>query len=766
VSGDEGRRTAWLRIPVKGWVAMAVVVGPLMLFGPGMVRGRVLFWGTPVLQFVPWRQFALSTLLQGHIPLWNPLVGLGAPLLANYQSALLYPPNWLQGAVGVAWGQALLVLLHLVWAGAGMVYLCRRLGLSWLAGTVSAVAFSLSGYLVARSGFLSINAAVAWLPWIIAAVDRLVGAESAEARSAPDVWAMPAVAGIYACQWLAGHAQVAWYTLLLSLLWAAWKGSKVLDRRGWVRVGERLGLALVLGFCLAAPQILPTIEFMAHSQRATAVARDLAMTYSFWPWRLSGLLAPGLFGSPVSGDFWGYGNFWEDAIYIGVAPTCLAFAAAWRGIRGKGIMPSLVRWLLGVSLVSLLIALGKNTPVFPFLYDHVPTFSLFQAPTRWTLWLVFALSLLAAIGVDDWGVAQGRGLYWLRLGTAGAVAVGLGAGVAAFTLQGLHMSFVRATALSGLWLAATGVLALTLRKSPGQLWKAALVGVVVADLTFAGLGLNPFGPPDLYAPPSALSLRLPAGTRLYMAKDVEYRFKYETAFRFDTFSPPLDFGEVRDAGLPNSPLTAGLPSANNFDPILPARYGAWMATLADMSPQQQSIWLDAMDVGLAAQQSDPQGIPTYVPRTPMGRAWFVKGAQGASSPTEALQLVVDPAFDPKNSAIIEGDIGPSVESTSAAGSASVTHASNPNALEVLTSSDTGGWVVVSAMSYPGWEAQVDGRPVDLYPADYIFSAVKVPAGAHLILLRYRSLAFMIGLALALVGACGLVVGVWYARRRV
>ena len=72
-----------------------IVVSPFILFSPTILRGRALFWGTPALQFMPWWTLAWETLREGQIPLWNPLVGMGAPLIANYQSALFYPPNWI-----------------------------------------------------------------------------------------------------------------------------------------------------------------------------------------------------------------------------------------------------------------------------------------------------------------------------------------------------------------------------------------------------------------------------------------------------------------------------------------------------------------------------------------------------------------------------------------------------------------------------------------------------------------------------------------------
>ncbi len=96
-----------------------VAAAPLVLFGPMLVRGEVLFWGTPMLQFVPWRQLAFEMLAEGVLPLWNPSLGMGAPLLANYQLGLLYPPNWLLFLTGAAWGHAFLMMLHLIWGGDG-----------------------------------------------------------------------------------------------------------------------------------------------------------------------------------------------------------------------------------------------------------------------------------------------------------------------------------------------------------------------------------------------------------------------------------------------------------------------------------------------------------------------------------------------------------------------------------------------------------------------------------------------------------------------
>ena len=71
-----------------------VLITPLIFFIEAIFYKKVLYWGTTSTQFFPWMEYAIQQILQGNLPLWNPYNGWGAPLLANYQSALFYPPNW------------------------------------------------------------------------------------------------------------------------------------------------------------------------------------------------------------------------------------------------------------------------------------------------------------------------------------------------------------------------------------------------------------------------------------------------------------------------------------------------------------------------------------------------------------------------------------------------------------------------------------------------------------------------------------------------
>lgn len=813
---------------------LPLILAPIILFAPAIFTGKAIFWGTPVLQFVPWRYWAWEALISGHLPLWNPEVGMGAPLVANYQSALFYPFNWVYfvlaavgGVPALAWGQAALVALHLAWAGIGMALLARRLGLNALAQTISGLAFGLSGYLVGRAGFLSINATVAWLPWILIACWQI----SMFPRRTVTILFLAILAGL---QLLAGHAQVAWYTLLLAYLWSGWlawfrqEGSSLngpadpapgaggvpASLNLWQHTAGRirrvagvwglLSFAWLLAVLLAAVQIFPTAEYLMQSHRASGVDFEFAMTYSFWPWRLLGLLAPSLFGNPANGDYWGYANFWEDAIYIGVIPLLLACAAilagasSWirrkknRARQASGLQPvalggpprqgRLVLFLSGVILLSFALALGENTPLFPTLYNHVPSFGLFNAPTRFTLWAEFALALLAGVGAHHWRRPGGRGLYWARLGTAAGVAVALGAGLGWLLLGEISPSFIRATAMAGVWAVAAGLLTLAAprlpmgprepaepRSSRSTGWAWAVAAVLSADLVVAGWGLNPAIELDLYRRITSISQVLPAGVedgRIYISAEDERALKFERFFRFDTFYPEEDWRNLPASLLPNLGMLAGVQSANNFDPLVSGRYAAWMSALEQAGPQTSARMLNLMAVNIveSIDESQPHGI-NYTYRRNLTRIRWLPCAKPVSGGEEALEVVLQGDLDIERLVLLEGAPASLDPACRGEGKGSVKIISeNPNQVILAAQASAPGYVVMADVFYPGWEAWLNGERVPLLRANYLFRAVSVPAGEHEIRITYRPAWFYTGLVSSLFAWTGVVLYFGISRR--
>ncbi|MFN2198047.1 MAG: YfhO family protein [Anaerolineales bacterium] len=725
-----------------------------------------------------------ANLIEGVLPLWNPSVGMGAPLLANYQLGFFYPPNWfyliggfLAGAKGIAWLQAGLVALHLLWTGIGMLLLARELKLNILGQFIASLAFTFSGYIIARAWFLTINHAVAWIPWILLFGYKLavrLRTDLQEHKSSLRILTSSGFLGLVLCatlQLLTGHAQISWYTGILNFFWilfwvfidvpaagvesptTAGKDRKQRLLAGGAAAGLFL-LAMFLSVGMAALQLFPTAEYLGFSPRASEVSYEIAMTYSFWPWRFIGLIAPNLFGNPVFGNYWGYANFWEDAIYIGLIPFLLAVRSIF-GIKRAPGYANLTKFLIGVCVLAFILALGKNLPVFPFLYRHVPTFDMFNGPTRWSILAVFSLSLLAAIGAQTWLRPTGRGLYWTRLGTAGAFAVMLGAGLAWFALRDSAgadrlETMVLAMALAGLWAIGGGILSLVApTNDPGQgfhLWYLPVVIWVLLDLLVAGYGLNPASNLELYD--ADLVPPLKNDGRVFLPEDVEYDLKFDHYFRFDQFQSVDDWLQIRRTYLPNlAILNHYTPLVNNFDPLLLDRLEIWINTIDELPDEAAAKFLNLSNVSAVVNKDETSTSETRISIIQPGQEvrWF----SCASSIPEANKLLAAMKAQPDLLFSILYLEQSSSETTGGCLNQSVAEIgwqqNTSHSKRIQVGSSTPGWLMISESWYPGWHAKVDGRSVELIRADYIFQAVPVPAGEHIVEVYYSPNSFKLGL---------------------
>lgn len=755
-------------------VYLPVILCPFILFGLPLLRGEVLYWGTPALQFIPWRGVAWEMLSSGVLPLWNPLNGMGAPLLANYQLALFYPPGWVLFifyAVGgypwLAWGYTFFVTLHLVWAGIGVCKVVKDLGFGDLACLVSALAFSLSGYFVSRAGFFSILWTGAWLPWVIFFARRI------PRTILPDKGTFHVQPGLVLSvtfMLLAGHAQLSWYILLLAFSWLCFETFSASDFRTGVIYVLQFVLACLFAAALSAIQLAPTFEYLQQSQRSDAVGLLEGLSYSLWPWRLITLLAPDFFGNPGLGDYWGYGNFWEDSIYIGVLPFLLATSTIPLVVFKRKFLsnPGLIVYLWALVLVSVVLALGKFTPVFIFLYKYIPTFDMFNAPARMMIIAEFCLAILAGIGVEHWARPTGRGLYWLRLATAGGFAITLGAILSLFVLQSAELTFIRSAALAGVWALATGAATLTKPDAEERkkmvYWKASVVILVGIDLVSSMWNVIPVVDMSFYrvGMPESRQLGAPvASGRLFIRPKDEYQVKFFRFLRFNDFRPIEPLENMRRVMLPNLNLMDEIPSANNFDPLLPARFAHWMETIDDLSEEEITPWLRRMDVSLyeVYWPHDRSGVKF----TPIEGAQRIRWSPCAIVVRDEIEAFTAFKNEVSGSAsdqtvIIEAGEDILESKPCLAGSATLRIVQeNPMRLDISVDSETPGWLIVSDVWYPGWVAYLDGGQARLYRGDYLFRAVQLPAGQHLVILQYVPKSFWFGCILSLASGIGLII---------
>lgn len=798
-------------VPRAAWLVVALLVAvPLILYWPFVFGGKVLFWGTPLLQFWPWRTFAAQELRAGRLPLWNPYSGNGTPLLADHQSAVLYPLNLIFWVLPVERAMGLSLVLHAIVAGVTTYALARELGLTRCGGTVAALAFMLSGYMVARGSFLTEVSALPWLPLL-----WLYGWRVMRRRRLRDLVLLSVA---IALQFLAGHAQTWFYSLVALALCGLWEGWLVAMQgrdpgsikpqtwgrlRRWVGGGALLALAVVWGTALSAAQFLPTLELSRMAGRAARTGwGEYALQYSLWPWRLLTLLLPDLFGNPAHGNYWGYATYWEDAGYIGVLPSVFAILAVlfwgWRRLRRREMLPVLrhVPLFALLALFALLMALGKNTPFYMLFFRYVPGFGTFQAPARWLCVYTPAMALLAGIGVD--GLRPSRRLTFVcRLAAVGAVGIALTALAAKWLLAGVKATFFDPMIQFAALLAGTMGLILwgqplregkVPRLGPLHLrtsaWQVVVALFVAADLIYAGWHLNPAADPSLYHPDTEIGAFLagdgPQGRTFYPAEGRE-EVMWGRYLSFEDYGPTdaAHWREVREAQLPDTGIVERLPSANSFEPLVEARYYSLLETAEDLPGETALRVLGLMNVAYVLDPSPDLGLElayrspsVNVYRNPalLPRAYVVCDVRLVSSSSEAMEVLASPTFDPTREVVLEADL-PQKPATPDAGHATCDPQpatllpSLPNRATIRAVLPKPGYLILADTFYPGWQAYVDGQRVDVLRANYAFRAVQLGAGTHEVQFRYRPWSFAIGVACSALALICAVVAWVLSRKR-
>lgn len=747
-------------------VFIPIVLFPVLLFIFPIIEGKALFWGTPGLQFVPWQSLVWDQVSKGMPPLWNPFNGFGAPLLANYQLGLFYPPNWLLflcyltgGPEIVAWGYSLLVVFHLIIAGAGMATLSATLGLQPFARAVSGVAFGVCSFLVSRNGFFSLVFAAAWLPWIIWAVSSISAPISAKYRTTRSRYLVAIF--IITMQLFAGHAQMCWYTALLA---GAWVITGSLIQGGIKKTVRSVGLLFFVYFVailLAAIQLIPTAEYLLQSQRSSAVEYETALSYSFWPWRLVSLIAPDFFGNPGTGTYWGYGNYWEDANYIGVLPLLLALSTITMFRRSKNpddqesrqrYRPLMIFCWITIPVVFVL-ALGRNTPVFPFLYDNVPTFSLFNGPTRFMIIFTFCLCLLAGLAADWVKYPGPRQMRMIKRATVAGCAITLGALAAWIAFSDIDVSFVRAAAIAGLWGVGAGILLILIprydMKERKTVWNWVVVLLIGVDLVTASSSLIPTINQDFYSTgkqfdPTSIKNR---NVRFFLAPEDEYTIKYSRFIRFRSFEPLEAWENMRTVLLPNLNILNKISSVNNFDPFVPARYSVLM---------DQDLPLDflaTLSVGVIVKRvvDQPLGIAVVelINAPKQNNRMRLVGCPTAVVSVEQALEELHSVWQSGNYSHVMIETEQIIDCRDVNDAEVSLMSDRPRELEIEVSSSEGGWLFIPDTWYPGWRAYLNSSiEIEIFPANINFRALQIPPGQHKVELIYSPDSFNFGTILS------------------
>ncbi|HZE63021.1 MAG TPA: hypothetical protein VE056_04040, partial [Pyrinomonadaceae bacterium] len=236
-----------MRLKTDHLAAIAVTLAPLFYFLPALLDHLVLGPDDGMLFNVPLRVATAQIVKSGHLPLWNPYIFGGMPLLAAAQGGVLFPLNWFYLVLSPAVATDLMVISAYMVAALGAYLYARRTGASVAGAVVTSLIWQGGGFLIGQISHINIVHTAAMLPWVLWALERYVS-NSSRARGA-------VLAMLVALQVFAGHQQATAYALLLVVAYAIVMA--LADRQTRRRYLTSLAFTTA-GLLLAAVQIVPT----------------------------------------------------------------------------------------------------------------------------------------------------------------------------------------------------------------------------------------------------------------------------------------------------------------------------------------------------------------------------------------------------------------------------------------------------------------------------------------------------------------------------
>ncbi|MDI6778010.1 MAG: YfhO family protein [Patescibacteria group bacterium] len=150
------------------------------------------------------------------------------------------------------------------------------------------------------------------------------------------------------------------------------------------------------------------------------------------------------------------------------------------------------------------------------------------------------------------------------------------------------------------------------------------------------------------------------------------------------------------------------------------------------------------------------------------RAFVVRRAEKLFNPDEIFSRLKSPAFDIRNQIIIEKDLpenqltGNNAPETD--NSTAIITSYKDQEIIIETKMENDGFLVLTDQYYPGWEASIDGKEVEIYPTDYTFRSVYLKKGSHSVRFVYDPASYKIGKIISILTLLVLFGILWFEKR--
>jgi hypothetical protein len=717
-------------------------------------------------QFIYWRYFGFRQILQGNFALWNPHIFSGMPFFSGFQSALLYPLNFLYLILPLNMAINTSIAFHVLLIGFFMYLWTAHRGLHFCACIFSSILVMFCGpyFMHIYAGHLTNLCAMIWLPLLFLSIDHLV--EDFSLR-----WCL---IGIFAVtmQILAGHPQYFYYTAITVIIY-----SGLCLFRTKHRLASIIGiLCIYLGaIALSAIQILPGFDAANESVRSSGVSFEFASMFSFPPENLITLLIPNFFGNMDIFPYWGRCYLWEMSLFISITGITLAGYGAFYGDR------NIRRFSFTMIIILLILALGVHTPLFNVLYHWLPGFNNFRGTSKFIFPLTIFLTMLAGIGLDHLIKNKYQGMMTtiviLVIGIIlGGISLWISSNV--FGSYDLWQQILRAIEATKESYLAKGLYTYPqFVNESAQYASKSLMNAAILCL-FLSLLFSLTKHHKIFVSTIALLAVVEIFTFAYNSRPT---FDIRTHINSDITKfiqeHPDDY-RILNIASPNSSMNNGSLDIWGYDPGVPLRYAQFMYFTQGMNPDKATQYIHFQRIHplykmlrlryLFVQQQD-KIIMKDLTNNPMSRINLITNWQVINKRDDIFREMGKITFDPHRTVILEKSPGISFIQKDILGKFYIEDSST-DYLTIRGKLEQPAILLITDSYSKGWTAKpLTGsvqKSYDVMPANYILMAIPLSvAGEHHIRLEYKPTAYVVGKWISLISLAIYIIFIMVSMRK-
>lgn len=678
------------------------------------------------------RYFVAENLKAGKIPFWDPYIGNGFPLVASAQPGVFYPLNLLLfKALPVVLAFNWSIILSVLLVALGTYFLARHFKLSVSASLLAAISFTFSGFMIGHLRHVPMLNSFWPFPWLILLTDKI-------AQGKGNFLTLAGLSLLVAFSVFGGHLSTTAFLLLALAVWfflrvgASPEGEPSAQKtHSSYRPFILFAGALVLGILLASIQLLPTLEMIQSSNRASI--HSLAGMAGLGVKNFITFISPYILGDPSRGDSpftTTVSNFWETAAYIGIIPLILALVGLF--LRPKSPLVKSLIWFL---IFGLLMTLGSKTPFMPWIFQSVPGLKFMRLPIRFLFVVDFSLVFLAAMTFD-----------WLKNKLKPKIQLLLSGLVIFLVILDLGYFFYPFIAAIDSQKVLASPKSVEFLKEDRELFR-----------------IFPWGTDESFVLAFEKARGWQGNLSPYLANREVLPAEFNQIFHLQepgliylAYSPGGQFSLQRTELVMRSLIRQGL--FNDYSPKLLGLMNVKYLLAIAPFPQDTELPADFVSVKEIEVGSGLPNLRIYQNKKFLPRAFLVADFQVEPDPQALLNLLLSEKFSPLEKVLLEKT--PKLVSTGPLPRKSFVKITSYENQKVTLKADLGkpAFLVLTDSYYPGWQAKVDGTPTEIFQADYLFRAIELPAGNHQIEFEFKPTYQKLGLIISLITLAGLVFG--------